>query len=170
MSDDTDYTSSDLIQKLLAVQAEMANMPKTAKAFKYKYVPFDELINFVRPILVKHGLFLTQSQEMHEIKLLDRETLTVDVETKQPVNEKHDMITGIVRMTTRLYDGNGHYLTCMAEAPYCDMPGLTSYQSIGCAMTYLRRYTLSSMLGIAAEDDDDANTQMAQNRFSAKKF
>ncbi len=31
-------------------------------------------------------------------------------------------------------------------------------QSIGSAITYARRYTLSAMLGISAEDDDDAET------------
>jgi hypothetical protein len=38
-----------------------------------------------------------------------------------------------------------------------DLPGTTDIQGLGSAITYLRRYAIQGMLGIAAEDDDDGN-------------
>lgn len=38
-----------------------------------------------------------------------------------------------------------------------DLPNTTDIQGLGSAITYLRRYAIQGMLGIAAEDDDDGN-------------
>lgn len=38
-----------------------------------------------------------------------------------------------------------------------DLPNTTDIQGLGSAITYLRRYAIQAMLGIAAEDDDDGN-------------
>jgi hypothetical protein len=38
-----------------------------------------------------------------------------------------------------------------------DLPPTQDVQGLGSAITYLRRYALQAMLGIAAEDDDDGN-------------
>lgn len=38
------------------------------------------------------------------------------------------------------------------------IPQAGKMQELGSALTYLRRYALSSLLGIASEDDDDANS------------
>jgi hypothetical protein len=35
---------------------------------------------------------------------------------------------------------------------------MNMYQSIGSAITYFRRYSLSSFVGIASEEDRDAST------------
>lgn len=44
-------------------------------------------------------------------------------------------------------------------------------QSMGSAITYARRYSISSLLGIASEDDDDANeaTNLIQRQKTSKK-
>ena len=38
-----------------------------------------------------------------------------------------------------------------------DLPETTDIQALGSAITYLRRYAIQAVLGIAAEDDDDGN-------------
>lgn len=60
---------------------------------------------------------------------------------------------GYVIHTTLLHD-SGEWLASntVFTQPEAD------FQSLGSAITYMRRYTLSSMLGIASEEDDDANT------------
>jgi ERF superfamily len=37
------------------------------------------------------------------------------------------------------------------------LPAMTDIQSFGSAVTYLRRYAIQALLGIAAEEDDDGN-------------
>lgn len=38
-----------------------------------------------------------------------------------------------------------------------DLPGISDIQAFGSAITYLRRYAIQAVLGIAAEEDDDGN-------------
>lgn len=60
---------------------------------------------------------------------------------------------GIATMTTRLLHSSGEWIEATAGCRLSkDDP-----QGYGSAVTYLRRYALASMLGIVADDDDDAN-------------
>ena len=56
-------------------------------------------------------------------------------------------------LTTILMDESGEYLKATVRmTPVDNKP-----QSQGSAITYMRRYSLSAVLGIAVEDDDDGN-------------
>lgn len=100
---------------------------KTGSTYSYRYAPLDEVLNIIRPLLSKNGLSVLQS----------------------PINE-----SGAISLTTTLLHNSGEWLEypplkLKAEA---DTP-----QGIGSAITYARRYTLSSILGMSSEDDNDAN-------------
>jgi hypothetical protein len=60
-----------------------------------------------------------------------------------------------VRLRSMLIHSSGEFLETTAEAEAKD----ASPQSIGSVLTYLRRYTLSAMVGIAPEDDDGEAAQ-----------
>ena len=55
-------------------------------------------------------------------------------------------------LVTRLIHESGASLTGRIDLPRTD-----GMQEMGSAITYLRRYALQSILGVAAEDDDDGN-------------
>lgn len=55
-----------------------------------------------------------------------------------------------VTVESAIYHSDGSYIQC---APSCQARG-TDPQSIGSAITYLRRYGLMSLLALAADDDD----------------
>ena len=59
-----------------------------------------------------------------------------------------------VHMTTVIGYRNGSTIKSTMSMP-CDV---SNPQKIGSVMTYLRRYMLASMLGLASETDDDANS------------
>ncbi len=61
---------------------------------------------------------------------------------------------GVVSVTTRLLHTSGQWLQETLSLP---LPTPTA-QQLGSAITYLRRYALSGMLGLAAEDDDGEAT------------
>ncbi|MFH2113354.1 MAG: ERF family protein [Spirochaetota bacterium] len=97
--------------------------------FQYRYASLAAVLAAVRPALNKWGIFLGQGIE-------------------------HFISDGkaFVRITTSLRKGTATLdtalaLPCMESTP----------QAIGGIITYGRRYTLTAMLGLAAEDDDDAN-------------
>lgn len=56
----------------------------------------------------------------------------------------------VMMLDTRLTHSTGQYFE--AEWPVCKLPAAP--QQIGSALTYARRYSLFSMVGIAGEDDD----------------
>lgn len=60
---------SELIKNLLAAQACMNHAAATAKNphFKSKYVPFEELMDYVKPILNDHGIYIQQVSHETEI-------------------------------------------------------------------------------------------------------
>lgn len=60
-----------------------------------------------------------------------------------------------VRLRSMLIHSSGEFLETTAEAEAKD----ASPQSIGSVLTYLRRYTLAAMVGIAPEDDDGEAAQ-----------
>ena len=61
---------------------------------------------------------------------------------------------GITVVETYLIHGeSGEYLGC----EYPVVPSKADPQGLGSALTYARRYSLCSLLGIAADDDDDGN-------------
>jgi hypothetical protein len=57
---------------------------------------------------------------------------------------------GYVRMTTRLLHSSGQWIESELDA----LPKDSGPQSVGSVVTYLRRYSLCAMIGLAAEDDD----------------
>ena len=63
------------------------------------------------------------------------------------------VVDGMVLLHTRLVHSSGEWI----ESIY-PVSGLDKHQAMGSAMTYARRYTIFSMVGVAGEDDDDGNS------------
>lgn len=99
-----------------------------AGSFSYKYAPLDEVLNLVRPMLSKHGLSIVQA----------------------PI-----MADGMVGVTTTLLHESGEWIEF---EPILLKMDKQSAQGAGSAITYARRYSISAVLGISSEDDDDANS------------
>jgi hypothetical protein len=57
---------------------------------------------------------------------------------------------GAVCVTTRLMHSSGQWM----EASLCCRPMKNDAQGVGSVITYLRRYALAAMVGVAPEDDD----------------
>ncbi len=64
-----------------------------------------------------------------------------------------DKINGSMGVDTRLYHTSGQWMQIFTPMTV-DGEG---NQALGSAVSYAKRYALSSLLGIASEDDDDAN-------------
>lgn len=119
----------EIATALSKFQAEIQNPKNTADNpfFKSKYAPLNEILNDVRPLLAKHGLSVLQ----------------------MPSGDGEELI-----ITTLLMHNSGEYIeTC----PLKMKPAKNDPQGIGSAVTYGRRYSLSAILGISSEDDDDGN-------------
>lgn len=92
---------------------------------KYRYADLASFLTAVRGVLSKHGLAVIQRPLASDGELVWLETMIT--------HESGEWIGGEL----------------------CIKAANTTAQAIGSALTYARRYSLSSMLGLATEEDDD---------------
>lgn len=98
-------------------------------SYSFSYATLDAVIEAVRLPLSKNGLWFTQI--MH-----------------------HNPQENTYILDTRLLHKSGQWLACQNPLLW---DGQGGNQQFGSALTFMKRYALSSLLGIAAEEDDDAN-------------
>ena len=61
-------------------------------------------------------------------------------------------------LETWLTHSSGQYLMAdVVVSPMSGNRGVNEMQALGSSLTYLKRYALAAMLGVASEDDDDGN-------------
>lgn len=121
-----------LAEALSAAQAEFASVQlnKSNPHFKSKYADLSAIREATKDPLSKHGIALLQSPSW---------------------------VDGRVSITTKLLHKSGQWIE--GELSIKPERGDTP-QAIGSAITYGRRYGLSAMLGIVADEDDDAEGSM----------
>ena len=124
-----------------SLQSEIKDINKDAKGYGYKYTSLDALVKYLRPLLTKNGLSFMQMP-------------------------KGDDST--VGLETIFMHESGEWIESSVYAPIADLKGMNTYQSIGSAITYLRRYSLSAFVGIASDEDNDASGTQAVGK--SRKF
>lgn len=143
-----------LFKGLEVVRDSVQTLPKTAtvntyKGPSYRYTPLDEVLNYIRPILKRAELVMFQQTESDN--------------------------SGVVGVSTTILSKDGGHIssTVYAPAPYQnkstavetsgnktittekDISQMSAIQRAGCEITYLRRYSLASVLGLASDEDKD---------------
>jgi vacuolar-type H+-ATPase subunit I/STV1 len=140
---------ANLAEAYAKFQQEVVNPSNTAKnpQFKSNYAPLDEVINTSKPVLAKYGLSVLQStgSEGEAIKIV-----------------------------SILMHKSGEYIQSdelVLPAYQTKGGGVKEFnaQGAGSAITYGRRYSLSAILGLASEDDDDGNHASGQNNNGYKE-
>ena len=115
-----------IYKKLFDAKKEIGTIANDSKNpfFKSNYLSLNGLIDAIEPILEKHKLLLLQP-----------------------------IIDGKVRTEIRDAEKDG---STNESFVYSEMtlPNILDPQKLGGAITYYRRYTLASLLGAKAEDDD----------------
>ncbi len=102
-------------------------LTKSGSHYTFSYAPLSEIISCTRKALSDNGVAYVQS----------------------PSIDEH----GNVLVTTRICHASGQWIEDALQM----RPDTYDPQKIGSTVKYIRRYQLSSMLGLDAETDDDAN-------------
>jgi hypothetical protein len=123
-------------------QAEVTNPKMTADNpyFKSKYAPLDEVLKVVRPVLAKYGLSVMQDVSTHEERT-DHVVIVTEVMHESGEWKQTDPL--VFPAFQKLKDGRHEF----------------NSQGAGSSITYAKRYQLQAALGIAADSDDDGETQ-----------
>ena len=122
-----------LATALAKAQAEMpvAPLDATNPFLKNKYASLGAVIQASRPILAKHKLSLVQF----------------------PINDATS-----IGVESVLAHESGEFITERILVPLTEEKGKSKVQSAGSTLTYLRRYSWASILGMYADEDTDGSS------------
>lgn len=119
----------NIYKALAGFQQDCPTIHKGTKGYGYSYADLPAIFEVINPILKNHGLGFTQLIESQTIK-----TVLFHLDSGETIESSTDIIQGV------------------------QLAKMNEFQVLGSAITYIRRYALSSMLGIVTDIDADGNT------------
>lgn len=142
---ETSEQFTEIAQALAAAEAEFTAIEKDSEAeiqgqakgsgrefrFTFEYASLAAVLEAVRPALTKHGIAIMQ-----------------------PAQHKTDQGAVVVSVQTWLVHKSGQWFRSPVSS-FITAAG--DPKNVGIAMTYARRYQVSALLGVAAEEDKDAD-------------
>lgn len=136
-----------IFEALCAAQAEFlpvrknctAKISKTSEAIR-KYADLGEILSATRPALNRHGIYLYQTVESNA--------------------------QGVIVETVLAHESGETIQSGKLFMPSAGTGNMTGAQAFGSARTYACRYSISSFLGIAADDDDDGASAGTPGNFA----
>lgn len=118
----------NLFKALADFQQEVPVILKDTQAYGYKYADLPEIFKVINPLLKKHGLGFAQPIHENSIK-----TILFHIESGEILESETAIPQGV------------------------QLKGMNDFQVLGSAITYIRRYALSSILGLITDKDTDAS-------------
>ena len=118
---------SKIYKALADFQQEVPVIHKETKGYGYSYADLPTIFEVINPLLKKNGLGFTQLVNGYSIK-----TILFHIESGDTIESETNIPQGV------------------------DLKGMNDFQVLGSAITYIRRYALSSILGLVTDKDTDA--------------
>lgn len=128
----------NLYKALLDFQQEVPNIFKNSTGYNYKFADLGEINEIIKPLLKKYGLGYVQPIDGSTIK-----TIIFHAESGESIESSANIPQGV------------------------QLKGMNDFQVLGSAITYLRRYSLSSMLGLVTDEDADAAGEQVKPKATA---
>ena len=126
-TNETKKEQQSLFKSLAAFQQEVPVIHKETKGYGYSYADLPTIFDKINPLLAKHNLGFTQPIMGNCVK-----TIVFHTETGETIESVIEIPQGVM------------------------LKGMNEFQVMGSAISYLRRYCLSSVLGIVTDKDTDA--------------
>jgi len=120
-------------------QNEVPVIHKGTQGYGYSYADLPAIFEVINPLLKKYNLGFTQP------------------------------IMGDTIKTIIFHTESGETIESLTEIPKgVTLKGMNDYQVLGSAITYLRRYALSSILGLVTDKDTDASGEQTKQKVEEK--
>ena len=134
--------AKELVTALVGFQSSISSVPKSTKGYNYKYSDLATVWDSIRKPLADNGLAVVQT--------------TRNLDDLTPV------------VITTLMHTSGQWI----EGELAIKPTKMDAQGVGSVISYARRYSLMSILGIAAagEDDDGAKASKPAKDLAPKSW
>ena len=123
------------------LQQEIEVIHKDTQGNKYTYADLPAILKVLNPAMKKHGLGFYQAVNGTSIK-----TVVFHVESGESIESEISIPQGV-----EFLNKEGSKM-------------MNDFQVLGSAITYLRRYALSAMLGLVTDKDTDASGEQAPEK------
>jgi len=117
----------NLFKALAQFQQEVPTIHKGTQGYGYSYADLPTIFEKINPLLEKHNLGFTQLMNGESLK-----TIIFHTESGETLESETAIPQGV------------------------QLKGMNEFQVLGSAITYIRRYALSSALGLVTDKDTDA--------------
>jgi hypothetical protein len=126
---------TNIYKSLANFQQEVPCILKDTQAYGYKYADLPAILDVINPLLQKNGLGFTQ------------------------------LLNGASLKTIIFHCESGESLESTTDIPQnVQLKGQNDFQVLGSAITYIRRYALSSALGLVTDKDTDASGEQVTDK------
>ena len=119
--------SKHIYKALAEFQQEVKPIYESSQGYGYKYASLGSIFKVINPLLKKHGLGFTQLLNGEDLK-----TVVFHIESGESVES-------VVHIQQNV-----------------QLAKMNTFQVLGSAITYYRRYSLSAVLGLITDSDIDA--------------
>jgi hypothetical protein len=124
----------NLFKALATFQQEVPVIHKATQGDGYSYSDLPKIFSVINPLLKKHGLGFTQLINDNGVN-----TILFHVESGESIQSTTPIPQNV------------------------QLKGMNDFQVLGSAITYIRRYALSSILGIVTDKDTDAGGEQVKS-------
>lgn len=118
----------NILKSIAEFQQEVPAILKLTEGYGYKYADLLAIFEVINPLMKKHRMGFYQSINESQIK-----TVIFHVESGETIESNTNIPQGV------------------------QLAKMNDFQVLGSAITYIRRYALSSMLGLVTDKDTDAS-------------
>ncbi len=157
-----------LFQSLAAFQMECPVIEKSESGYGYKYADLAGIMDEIKKYLPKYKLGFYQAINDDYLK-----TVIFHTESGETIESDTPMFLDQLNyeLTPKLIknkDAAGNETTVKVDVMMIrGFEGMNRTQAMGSVITYIRRYALSSMLGLVTDKDTDANPNLPKTNNTA---
>lgn len=145
----------NLYQKLHDIQKQVIGLAKDKNGNNYQYVTGTKVLEFIKPLMNKHGIILKQ-------EVLSIENTRMDYATKSNPN-KSEVLSKVMQKFT--------WVDCETGEKDENLFGANGQndwdKGVGSALTYAERYFLLKYFHIATDEDDIDNPERKEEERKA---
>lgn len=130
----------NIYKSLAEFQQEVPVILKETSGYGYNYADLPTIFGVINPLLKKHGMGFYQSVGSIPTGQNCITTVVFHIES----GEKVESVTMIPQNVS--------------------LKGMNDFQVLGSAITYIKRYALSSILGLVTDKDNDASGEQIKDK------
>jgi hypothetical protein len=125
----------NIYKAIAGFQQEVPVIHKGTTGYGYSYADLPAIFEIINPLLKKHGLGFYQAVNNNLIK-----TVVFHTDSGETIESVTDIPQGV------------------------ELAKMNKFQVLGSAITYIRRYALSSLLGLVTDKDTDGNGEVISTK------